>query len=194
MEMVELGTGLFLLGFIQVHLFAVSAVIFSAHNFDAYSEKLEQLYLAQVGIPLVILAILIHGLVAMRKAPWNIQEARVLFQHSKRLAHLDTWLWVVQIVTGLMILVLAFSHISSVFATWPIKAATSAARVKSGYVNLFALLIVAMELHAMAGLYRILVKWSWIQRKKFAKLLVYATAFFVALGFVTLFVLYFGKF
>jgi fumarate reductase subunit C len=194
MEMVELGTGLFLLGFIQVHLFAVSAIIFSAKSFNDYSEKLEHLGLAQVGIPLVIMAILIHGLVAMRKAPWNVQEARVLLQHSKRLAHLDTWLWVVQILTGFMILVLGASHIASVFATWPINAATSAARVQGGYFSFFSLLILSAEIHGMVGLYRILVKWSWIQRKKFTNLLVYATVFFVALGFLTLFVLYFRKF
>ena len=193
-ELVQLVTGLFLLAFIQVHLFAVSTIIISAKSFNDYSAKLEHYYLAQVGIPLVILAIIIHGLVAMRKAPWNIQEARVLFQHSKRLAHLDTWLWVVQILTGFMILVLAASHIASVFATWPIDAATSVKRVQGGYFTFFVLLILAGEIHGMVGLYRILVKWSWIQRKKFTKLLVYATVFFVALGLVTLCVLYFKRF
>jgi fumarate reductase subunit C len=194
MELVELCTGLFLLAFIQVHLFAVSAIIFSAKSFNDYSAKLEHYGLAQVGIPLVIMAILIHGLVAMRKAPWNVQEARVLLQHSKRLAHLDTWAWVVQIFTGFMILVLGATHIASVFATWPIDAATSATRVQGGYFSFFVLLILTAEIHGMVGLYRILVKWSWIQRKKFTNLLVYATFFFVALGFVTLFVLYFRKF
>ena len=53
-----------------------------------------------MGIPLVILAIVVHGLVAMRKAPWQFQEARVFLQHSQRLAHLDTWAWLVQIITG----------------------------------------------------------------------------------------------
>jgi hypothetical protein len=40
------------------------------------------------------------------------------------------------------------------------------------------------------GLYRILVKWSWIHRRKFTSYLVYATIGFVGLGFITLMVFY----
>jgi hypothetical protein len=43
----------------------------------------------------------------------------------------------------------------------------------------------------MVGLYRILVKWSWIHRKKFTNYLVYATIGMVGLGFLTLLVFYF---
>jgi len=191
MELFELGTGLLLLGFLQFHLLAVSSIIFGAAAFNRDSARMDEYYISYVGIPLVILAILAHGLLAMRKAPWKFQEMRVYLQHSRRLAHLDTWAWGVQIVTGLIILVLAAIHVWSVLLTWPIEAASSAARIQGGYFSSFVLLLLAAEIHAMVGLYRILVKWGWFHRKKFTPYLVYATIGFVGLGFITLLFFYF---
>ncbi|MFH1595039.1 MAG: succinate dehydrogenase [Pseudomonadota bacterium] len=193
MELCELGTGLLLLGFLQFHLLAVSSIIFGAAAFNRDSARMDEYYISYVGIPLVILAILAHGLLAMRKAPWKFQEMRVFLQHSRRLAHLDTWAWGVQIVTGLIILVLAAIHIAQVLHTWPIEAASSAARIQGGCFSHFVLLLLAAEIHAMVGLYRILVKWGWFHRKKFTPYLVYATIGFVGLGFVTLLFFYFRQ-
>jgi len=191
MELIELATGLFLLIFIQFHLFAVSSIILGAAAFNRDSARMDEYYLSYVGIPLVILAILVHGLVALRKAPWQFQEMRTYLQHSRRLAHLDTWAWLVQIITGMAVLVLAVIHIWSVLLTWPIEAASSTARVQGGYFSFFVLLLLVAEIHAMVGLYRILVKWSWFNRKKFTPYLVYTTMFFVGLGFVSLLIFYF---
>jgi fumarate reductase subunit C len=191
MELLELATALLLLLFVQFHMFAVSSIILGVDAFNRDSVRMDEYYFSYIGIPLIILAILVHGLLAMRKAPWKFQEMRVFLQHSRRLAHLDTWAWGVQIATGLIILVLASIHIWSVLITWPITAATSAARIQGGYFSNFVLLILAAEIHAMVGLYRILVKWSWIHRRKFTAYLVYATIGFVGLGFLTLLVFYF---
>jgi fumarate reductase subunit C len=191
LELLELATGLLLFGFLQFHMFAVSSIILGVDAFNRDSARMDEYYLSYIGIPLIILAILVHGLVAMRKAPWQIQEMRVFVQHSRRLAHLDTWAWGVQILTGLIVLVLAVIHIAQVLHTWPIAAATSAARIQGGCFSHFVILILAAEIHAMVGLYRILVKWSWIHRRKFTSYLVYATIGMVGLGFLTLLVFYF---
>ncbi len=193
LELVELGTGLLLLGFLQFHVLAVSTIILGPATFNRDSAWLDEHYLSYIGIPLVILAILVHGLVALRKAPWKFQEMRVFVQHSRRLEHLDTWAWLVQIVTGMAILILAAPHIWTTLSTWPIEAAKSAARVQSGSFSLLLMLLLVAEIHAMVGLYRILVKWSWIHRRKFTTYLVYATMFFVAWGFIALVVFYFRK-
>jgi fumarate reductase subunit C len=191
MELIELATGLFLLVFLQFHVFAVSTIILGPAAFNRDAALMDEYLISYVGIPLVILAIIVHGLVALRKAPWRYQEMAIFIQHSRRLAHLDTWAWFVQILTGMAVLVLASIHIWNTLSTWPIEAATSALRVQSGgFSNLFLLLLIA-EIHAMVGLYRILVKWSWVHRQKFTKYLVYATMGFVALGFIALLVFYF---
>jgi fumarate reductase subunit C len=191
MELLELATGLFLFIFLQFHLLAVSSIILGPDTFNRDSARLDEYYLSYVGIPLVVLAVLVHGLVALRKAPWKFKEARVFIQHSRRLAHLDTWAWLVQIITGMLVLVLAAIHIWSVMLTWPIQAASSAARVQGGYFSFFVLLLLVAEIHAMVGLYRILVKWSWFNRHRFTPYLVYSTLFLVGLGFVALLVFYF---
>ena len=191
MELVELGTGLFLLLFLQFHLFAVSSIILGSVAFNRDAARMDEYYLSYVGIPLVILAIVVHGLVALRKAPWRFQEMRVFVQHSRRLAHLDTWAWLVQIVTGLLVVALAAPHIWSVLVNWPIAAARSAARIQGGYFSFFLMLLLVAEIHGMVGLYRILVKWSWMHRKRFTPYLVYSTMFLVGLGFVALVFFYF---
>jgi fumarate reductase subunit C len=193
MELVELATGLFLLVFLQFHLLAVSSIILGAAAFNRDSARMDEYYLSYVGIPLVILAILIHAVVALRKAPWKFKEMRVFMQHSRRLAHLDTWAWLVQIVTGLLVIILAAPHVWSVLVNWPIEAARSAARIQGGYFSFFLLLLLLAEIHAMVGLYRILVKWSWMHRQKFTPYLIYGAVFFVGLGFITLLVFYFLK-
>jgi fumarate reductase subunit C len=191
MELVELGTGLLLLLFLQFHLLAVSSILLGADAFNRDSQFLDEYYLSYIGIPLVILAILVHGLAAMRKAPWKFLEARVLWQHSRRLAHLDTWLWAVQILTGLAVLLLAVIHIWSALLTWPIAAKFSALRVQEGYFSLLFFLLLVAEIHAMVGLYRILVKWGWWHRSRFTLYLLYTTAFFVILGLIALLCFYF---
>jgi fumarate reductase subunit C len=191
LELLELATGLILLTFLQFHIFATSSIILGAEAFNRDSARMDEYYISYIGIPLIILAIVVHGLVAMRKAPWRVQEARVFWQHSRRLGHLDTWTWAVQIVTGLLVLVLAYIHISQVLHTWPIAAATSIARVQGGCFPHFVVLLLTAEIHAMIGLYRILVKWGWIHRRKFTRLLIYATFGFVGLGFLSLLFFYF---
>lgn len=190
MELVELGTGLMLLLFLQFHLLAVSSIILGADAFNRDSQFLDEYYISYVGIPLVILAIMIHGVAAMRKAPWRFQEARVVYQHSRRLTHLDTWLWVLQIVTGAAVLILAAVHIWSTLITWPIEAKTSALRVQGGYFTFNLILLAVAEVHAMAGLYRILVKWGWWHRSRFINYLLFVTVFFVLLGFIALIFFY----
>lgn len=192
-ELVELGTGLLLLFFLQFHLLAVSSIILGAEAFNRDSRFLDDYYISYIGIPLVILAILVHGVAAMRKAPWNLREARTFWQHSRRLGHLDTWLWLVQILTGGAILILAAIHIWSTLITWPIEAKTSALRVQGGYFSLLLVLLVVAEVHAMAGLYRLLVKWGFWHRERFGLYLVYVTLFFLALGFIALLFFYFLK-
>ena len=194
MELVELGSGLFLLMFLQFHVLAVSSIILGAAAFNRDSARMDEYYLSYVGIPLVLAAIVVHGLAALRKAPWRFQEMRVYMQHSKRQAHLDTWAWLVQILTGMVVLVLAAIHIWSVLLTWPISAASSAARIQGGYFSFFFLLLLVAEIHAMVGLYRILVKWSWFNRHKFTPYLIYTTMFFVGLGCISLLVFYFLRF
>ena len=116
MELLELISGLFLALFIQMHILAVSNILFGATAFDHKSVQMDEYFVSHIAIFLVCVAILGHGLLAMRKAPWRLQEAQIVWRHAKLVKHDETWYWLVQIVTGLAVLVLAVSHISSVLS------------------------------------------------------------------------------
>ncbi|MBW1916616.1 MAG: succinate dehydrogenase [Deltaproteobacteria bacterium] len=190
-ELLELTSGLFLLLFLQFHIIAVSYIIFGPEAFDQKSAAMDAYYLSYIGIPLIIIAIIGHGIIALRKAPWRFQEMQIVWQHSRRLAHIDTWFWVVQIVTGMAILILATVHIVIGLKDWPIEAVRAAAHVQSPQFLVYLLLLVVAETHAMVGLYRIFVKWGWLPRRQVARYLIYIGIFFVTLGMVALLVFLF---
>ncbi len=188
MELLELISGLFLALFIQTHILAVSNILFGAAAFDHKSVQMDEYFVSHIAIFLVCVAILGHGLLAMRKVPWRVQDAQIVWRHTKLLNHDETWYWLVQIVTGLAVLVLAVVHISSVLSDWPIQAVKSAAHVQSGGFIFYLILIGIAEIHAFLGVYRIAIKWGWWPRKPIFKYLVFTAIAFSTLGVFTLFV------
>jgi fumarate reductase subunit C len=187
-ELLELITGLFLALFVQMHILAVSNILFGAAAFDHKSAQMDEYYISHVAIVLVCAAIIAHGILAMRKAPWRIQEAQIVWRHAKLVQHDETWYWLVQIVTGAAVLILATIHIAGVLTTWPIQAARSAARVQSGGFIFYLILIGIAEIHAFLGVYRIFIKWGWWPRRPIFKYLVYTAIAFSTLGVFALFV------
>ncbi|MGQ9919878.1 MAG: succinate dehydrogenase [Desulfobacca sp.] len=188
MELLEMISGLFLALFIQVHILAVSNILFGAAAFDQKSEQMDEYFISHIAIFLVCVAILGHGLLALRKAPWRVQEAQIVWRHSKLLRHDETWYWLIQIVTGLAVLILAVIHIAGVLTDWPIQAVKSAARVQSGGFIFYLILIGIAQLHAFLGIYRIFIKWGWWPRKPILKYLAYTAIAFSTFGVFTLFV------
>jgi fumarate reductase subunit C len=187
-ELLELISGLFLALFVQLHLLALANIILGAEAFNKKSTQMDEYYISHVAIFLVIVAIIGHGLLAMRKAPWQLQDLQIVWQNSRRLNHLDTWYWLVQIFTGLAVLILATIHISDVLDDWPINAARSAAHVQSGYLLFYFILLALAEIHAFLGLYRISIKWGWWPRRQVGRYLAFIAGFFLILGVITLFV------
>lgn len=188
MELAEMLSGLFLALFIQVHILAVANILFGAEAFNRKSAQMDEYYLSYLAIVLVCLAIIGHGLLALRKAPWRVQEAQIVWRHTRLLRHDETWYWLVQIVTGLAVLVLAVIHLTGVLTTWPIEAARSAARVQAGGFIFYLILLGIAEIHAFLGVYRIFIKWGWWPRRTIFKYLVYLALGFSTLGVFTLFV------
>lgn len=116
----------------------------------------------------------------------------IAFAHAKMLRHRDTWLWIVQIVTAMIILVMGAIHMWVVLNDLPIKAVKSAARVQSGgWLPFYCILLPMVEAHVSVGAYRILVKWGFINREnrpRFKRYEMYLFGAFIAIGFITLIV------
>jgi len=192
LDVAELLSGIFLVGFVWTHMLFVATILFGTSVFNNVPAILDATGISYVGIVLVILVIILHMVVAGRRIPARFQDQRIVWQHAKRLSHKDTWTWVFQVISGVGILVLASIHIWSVLAGWPINAPTSAGRVQENFFFFYFVLLAFAEYHAGVGIYRQFVKWGWIARKKVSKVLTVVTVTIVGLGVASLLVLQFA--
>jgi fumarate reductase subunit C len=119
-----------------------------------------------------------------------MDQQTTIWKHSRVLRHTDTWLWVIQALTAMIILIMGAIHMWTVLTDLPITAAKSAARIQGGFWLVFYLVLLPMvELHVGIGFYRIGVKWGFIRRsrrkgfKRFENIL---TLVFVLIGVITI--------
>jgi fumarate reductase subunit C len=162
---------------------------------NAIAVFLEDTYMAQVGGPAIGCLFLFHFILAARKVPFRVEQQKAIWQLSRQLRHRDTWLWLVQAVTAMIILIMGCIHMWTVLTDLPITAAKSAARVQGGFWLAFYLILLPMvELHVGIGFYRIAVKWGFIKRKErkgFKSFETKLTAVFICIGLLALARFYF---
>ncbi len=168
----------------------VSSVILGPGVMNALAEFLEEYYMAQVGGPIVAFIFLLHFVLAARKVPFRTEQQSTIWKFSRQLRHTDTWLWMIQAFTAMIILIMGSVHMWTVLSDFPITAAKSAARVQGGgWLVFYLILLPIVELHVGIGFYRIAVKWGFVLRKgrkgfkRFENIL---TAIFIVIGLVTL--------
>ncbi len=194
-------SGVFLVGFLWMHMLFVATVVISPDLFDRLSIGLDKYYLAQVGIPATILLILFHIILAGRRVPLRLRDMRITWRLTKMMKHADTWIWTGQLVTAILIGIMASMHLWNIMTSWPLRAATSAARVAhvgpadhafGGFafpwmMVFYVFFLLVGEYHAGFGLYRVLVKWGWFDRKPMGYVLKAITVVIVVLGFLALY-------
>ena len=203
MDLAQSLSGLVLGLFMWGHMFFVSSILVSKDFMWTITKMFEGYFFfgrAFPGIVSVIVAgvfalLVLHAFLAMRKFPADYRQYRTFIGHRKLLAHEDTTLWWVQVVTGFALFFLAAPHVY-VMLTRPdlIGPFESADRVWTGnYWPLYILLLLAVEMHGGIGLYRLCVKWQWFAgsdpnatRKRLKTLKWAITVFFLVLGFATL--------
>lgn len=195
LDFLQMLTGVALILFMWSHMILVASVNLGSGVMNAIAEFLEATYLAQTGGPVIALVFLVHFVLAARKLPFRLKEQSSIWAHSIRLNHLDTWLWLVQAITAMIILIMGSIHMWAVLTNLPITAAKSAARIQGGWWLVFYLILLPLvELHVGIGFYRIGVKWGWIKRANrgtFQGIEKKLTATFIIIGLVTLFTFYF---
>ena len=156
----QAASGAVLALFICVHLVLEGTVVISPTITNGIAWLLEVTWLAQVAAPVIMLLILFHFYIAARKMPFRANELCVFVQHSKGLKELDTWLWLVQVFTAIVILVGAFYHVYSVMTDLPINVAGSAKRLHSGWLAFYVIFLPCVILHTGIGVYRLAVKFG----------------------------------
>ena len=198
LDLFQMATGVGLVAFMWAHMILVASVNLDfggGRVMNAIAHFFEATYMAQLGGPMIALVMLAHFVVAARKLPFRAREQKAMWRHSRSFNHLDTWLWVVQAATAFIILIMGCIHMWAVLTNLPITAAKSAARIQGGWWLLFYIVLLPMiELHVGIGIYRIGVKWGWINRANRKALHGFEnklTLTMIGIGLVTLFTFFF---
>ncbi len=189
----QMLSGVFLILFMWAHLLLVASVLISTNIMNAIAYFFEATYLVQIGGPLIGMLMIFHFIIAARKMPFSGRELLTFWRHARMMKHKDTWLWLVQVLSALIVLVLATIHMWFVLTDLPITAAKSAVRVKN-LLPFYAVLLPMIELHVAIGFYRIGVKWGFVGkkgRKWFQRFEVLMSLGFITIGALTLAQLYY---
>ena len=193
-ELLSGGTGLILALFMWGHVVLVGSILTGTRGFDWLAGALEDYYIAQPTVFVIFAMFLIHAVFAARKIPAQLRERRKILQLAKGLSqsgrekvatrtehspfrpHVDSLLWIWQVRTGMVMLVLGSFHLvllsMDIFTPLygdiaGIESSTSMARVSAGLWLPYAVLLLCVEFHASVGLYRLAVKWGadlWMSR------------------------------
>ena len=166
LDWLQMLTGAALILFMWSHMILVASVNLGAGVMNALAHFLEATYMAQVGGPIIACIFLFHFILAARKVPFRAEQQSTIWKLSRQLRHTDTYLWLVQAITAMIILIMGSIHMWTVLTDLPITAAKSAARIQGGFWFVFYLILLPMiELHVGIGFYRIAVKWGFARRK-----------------------------
>jgi fumarate reductase subunit C len=175
-EILSGGSGLVLALFMWGHMVLVGSILTGERGFDWMANMLEDYYIAQPTVLAIFLLFLVHAVLASRKIPAQLQERRQMIKLGRDLKrssgfdpHVESMLWIWQVRTGMVVLVLGSFHLillgmdtlTPLFGERVgIEALTSVARVRAGLWLPYAILLVCVEFHASVGLYRLAVKWG----------------------------------
>ena len=209
-EIISGGTGLVLALFMWGHVLLVGSILTGERGFDWLATFLEDYYIAQPTVVVILALFLVHAVYAARKIPAQLAERRRIAQLAKGLSesgrehvptrtehspfrpHVESMLWIWQVRTGFVILVLGSFHlvllVLDIFSPLygeiaGIESATSMARVQAGLWLPYAILLLCVEFHASVGLYRLAIKWGadlWLSRKTLHR--IERVIFWVVLG------------
>ncbi|MFC1815774.1 succinate dehydrogenase/fumarate reductase cytochrome b subunit [Thermodesulfobacteriota bacterium] len=190
LDWLQMLTGAGLILFMWSHMFLVASVILGPDVLNALAVFLEDTYMAQVGGPVIAFTFLLHFALAARKVPFRVEQQATVWKLSRQLRHTDTYLWLIQAGSAMIILIMGSIHMWTILSDFPITAFKSAARIQGGFWMVFYLILLpVIELHVGIGFYRIAVKWGFIRRKErkgFKKFENMLTAFFILIGLIAL--------
>jgi fumarate reductase subunit C len=191
-------TGVLLGLFLIMHLHFESSILLGKEAFYHVAQFLEGGIFSETGhgYPLLtqifsgfmLIVVLIHAAFALRRFPTQIGQWRALRNQMRFLPHEDTKIWFWQMITGFLLFFLVPTHIFTMITNPEIGPHLSAERV---YVQnvwiLYILLLPAVVIHAVFGLYRVVVKWGLIEQRfallKFAKVML---AYLMVIGLASL--------
>jgi fumarate reductase subunit C len=218
-EVISGGSGLLLALFMWGHVVLVGSILTGERGFDWMATMLEDYYIAQPTVFVILTMFVVHAVFASRKIPAQLRERKRMIELARGLRnsgrehvatrteyspfrpHTESMLWIWQVRTGMVMLVLGSFHLVllglDIFTPLygeiaGIESGTSMARVSAGLWLPYAILLLCVEFHASVGLYRLAIKWGadlWMSRKTMHRLEQVIFWVILGLGGITLVVL-----
>jgi fumarate reductase subunit C len=196
-------TGIILGIFILGHIVFESSILVSEELMYKVSIMFEGYYFFGEKYPGIISFLaaaiftifIVHAAIAMRKFPASYRQYKAIKDHAIRMNHSDTYLWLVQIVTGFIMFFAGSIHLFMMIdEPQNIGPWISSSRIVQDMMwILYVILLVSVILHAFIGLYRVVLKWGFFEgenakktRKRHKLFLKIMIAIYLLLGFLAL--------
>ncbi|MCF1439592.1 MAG: fumarate reductase cytochrome b subunit, partial [Shewanella sp.] len=130
----------------------------------------------------------VHALTALRRFPTQLGQWRALQSNLSIINHHDTRIWYLQLLTGAALFFLVPVHLFEMILAPAIGPNMSAERVyHDNSWLLYALLLPAVVVHAVLGLYRVALKWGLtFQREKLRAFAYMLLIYLMVLGIASL--------
>lgn len=175
LDFIQSSTGLILAVFIMGHILFESSILISNEMMYKVTIMFEGYYFFGETYPGIITFIagaisvifIVHAAIALRKFPDNYRQHKVMKEHVIRMKHEDTSLWIIQLTTGFIMFFIGSVHLYIMMAEPSnIGPLASSFRVVHEHMGpLYFLLLLSVVSHAFIGLYRLAMKWGFMEGK-----------------------------
>jgi len=203
LDVIQGATGGLLVLFMWAHMFEVSSILLGADAMYATARMFEgeplfgEPYpvLVSVIVAIVLTLFVVHAVIAIRRIPASYRQYRRFRTHMLGFHHPDTSLWLLQVITGFVLMFFAAAHLLQMLLNpGDIGPYASADRVWSErWWPIYLVLLFAVEVHGGVGIYRLAIKWGWFtdarghtHRRALGIAAAALVVFFVLLGLTTL--------
>lgn len=175
LDFIQSVTGLILGLFIMGHILFEASILISNEMMYKVTILFEGYYFFGETYPglvsffaaAIFVIFIVHAAIAMRKFPANYKQYKTIREHTTRLKHEDSSLWVIQVITGFMMFFIGSVHLYIMMADpTSIGPYSSSSRVVDELMGpLYFMLLIAVISHAFIGLYRVALKWGFLEGK-----------------------------
>jgi fumarate reductase subunit C len=173
LDFIQSFTGLILALFIVGHIMFEASILISNEMMYRVTIMFEGYYFFGETYPGIItflaaaisVIFIVHAGIAMKKFPSSYKNYRVIRVHMKSMKHEDSSLWMIQVITGFMMFFMGSVHLFIMMAEpSDIGPYASSHRVVQEYMGvLYFMLLISVVSHAFIGLYRLALKWGFME-------------------------------
>jgi len=175
LDFIQSSTGLILAVFIMGHIIFESSILISHEMMYRVTLMFEGYFFFGETYPGIIsflagaisVIFVTHSAVALRKFPADYKKYKIMKHHIATMKHEDTSLWMLQVITGFIMFFIGSVHLY-IMITQPanIGPYASSSRIVDELMGpLYAALLLSVVSHAFIGLYRLALKWGFMEGK-----------------------------